>query len=98
MPSQEQFVSKRAVDLSVGILMNAKIEFTYYLEYLLLQFPERRALPALEWLTRRGIKGKSFEEFVTVACQGSALEFAKQVFKGVARDSEAKPIYAGDLA
>lgn len=96
MSAQAQtYVSQRSIDLAMRIVGSAK--YTYYLEYLLMHFPHARALRGLEWLYSKGIRGKNFEEFVEIQCNGKALEFCKQVFRGMERDSEVKPIYAKDL-
>ena len=89
-------VSRRAVDLSLKILGDDGLANAYYLEYLLLNFPHARALRGLEWLYAKGIRGKHFAEFIS-ECDRMPLEFCKQVFKGMNRDSEVQPIYAKEL-
>lgn len=97
MHVQDKRVSQRSVDISLRLMNGANPKYTYYLEYLLLHFPHERALYGLEWLYRKGVRGKLLEEFCEVMCHGSALTFCKQVFRGAERDAEVKPIFAADL-
>lgn len=95
--AKPKMVSQHSVDLALRILGPFGANQAYYLEYLLINFPHARALKGLEWLCSKGIRGKLFEEFVRDTCKGSALEFCKQVFRGMERDRDVKPIYAKDL-
>lgn len=97
MSAQEKLVSQRSIDLAMRILGPMGAEQAYYLEYLLCHFPHARALRGLEWLYGKGIRGKLFEEFVRDECGSKPLQFCKQVFRGMERDNDVKPIYAKDL-
>lgn len=90
-------VSQRSVDLALRIAGSAPKSYLYYLEFLLIHFPHERALRGLEWLYGRGIRGLNLVEFIEQKCGGQALTFCKQVFAGMERDIDVKPIYRKDL-
>lgn len=97
MPAQAKMVSQYSVDLAMRILGPYGANQAYYLEYLLLNFPHARALKGMEWLHSKGIRGAFLAEFIKDKCDGSALEFCKQIFRGIEKESETRPIFARDL-